>query len=256
LSTSYNVEASNEFYRISDSTSAKLISIIGAEFGSTTVDNILFPTRGYNLSFQIEEANSLPYIISQTFGSEEYEGALFYKLVTNNSVFGSLGRKRNYIFAGKLKLGYMQTFYGDYDDIPLNRTFYAGGSNSIRAWESNELVPEDAPPLFDPITGEQEENFKGGTFLVEGSFEFRLRFMESLGTALFIDYGNTWLGYKAFRFDQIAVAVGTGLRYYTSIAPFRIDFGFKFYDAEDKQFIFRKNVWDNMEFHFGIGEAF
>jgi outer membrane protein insertion porin family len=255
LSTSYNLEQSNEVYRtFDDSLSKKLLSSIGVDFGSTTIDNLLFPTKGYNLSFQLEEGNSFPYLFTKLF-NEDYKGALFYKTVITGSVFGSFGRIRNYIFAGKLKIGHLQAYVGDYGGLPLNRTFYAGGSNSIRGWRANELVPEGTPdvPGFITSTG---ANVKGGTFLLEGSFEFRLRFMQNFGVALFTDYGNTWLGYNDFRFDRVAVAAGMGARYYSSIAPFRIDFGFKFYDPKDKGFIFTKNFWKNLEFHFGIGEAF
>lgn len=254
LKTSYNVEVSNEYYRtLNDSLDIKLLSVIGAEFGSSTVDNIIFPTRGYNLSFQVEEANSLPYLISKVI-KDDYDDALFYKVVVTNTIFGSYGRKRNYIFASKLKVGHLQAFVGDYGGLPLNRTFYAGGSNSVRGWRSNELVPKGTPNV--PGFLATNVNVKGGTFLFEGSLESRLRFIESFGVAVFTDFGNTWLGYKDFRFDEVALAAGLGIRYYSPIAPFRLDFGFKMYDPEDKLWIFGKKVWDNFEFHFGIGEAF
>jgi outer membrane protein insertion porin family len=254
LKTSYNVEVSNEFYRtLNDSLDRKLLSVIGAEFGSTTVDNIIFPTKGYNLSFQVEEANSLPYLISE-IADLGYDDALFYKVVVTNTVYGSFGKIRNYIFASKFKIGHLQAFVGNYGGLPLNRTFYAGGSNSIRGWRANELVPEGTPNIPGIIA--QGVNVKGGTFLLEGTLETRLRFVESLGVAVFGDYGNVWLGYKDFRWDEVAVAAGFGVRYYSPVAPFRIDFGFKMYDPADKRWIFDKPVFDNMEFHFGIGEAF
>jgi outer membrane protein insertion porin family len=57
----------------------------------------------------------------------------------------------------------------------------------------------------------------------------------------------------------VAIAVGFGFRYYTQVAPFRIDLGFKFYNPSTKQYIWDswdKRFFKNIEFHFGIGEAF
>ena len=253
LSASYNVEQSNEVYRTyNDSLSTKLISVIGTDIGSTTADNIIFPTRGYNLTIHLEEANSIPYLFSK-IGGNKYEGSMFYKVLLSSSFYGSFDRQRDQIFATKLKVGHLQAYYGNFAGIPINRTFYAGGSNSIRGWRSNQLVPEGSDSVRS-ITG--VNNVKGGGFLLEGSMEFRYRFIQKFGVVLFTDYGNTWENYHQFRFDGVAVAVGFGFRYYTQIAPFRVDFGFKFYNPADKQFLFKKNAWNNFEIHFGIGEAF
>ena len=40
----------------------------------------------------------------------------------------------------------------------------------------------------------KDDIFRGGTFLLEGSFELRNRFADNLGYVLFTDYGNTWNG--------------------------------------------------------------
>ncbi len=252
LSSSYTLEQSNEVYRTyNDSISTKLISDIAADASSTTADNILFPTRGYNLSFHIEEANSIPYLVAK-LAKIKYTGALFYKLVLNSAYYVSLDRLRTSIAAFKFKIGDLQTFYGNFSGVPINRTFYAGGSNSVRGWRANQLVPEGSQTVLDL----QGESVMGGSFLVEGSMEFRQRFLENFGFAIFTDYGNTFLGYRRFRFDRVAVGAGMGFRYYTQIAPFRVDFGFKVYDPADKTFILNQHVWKRMEIHFGIGEAF
>ena len=255
LSTFYNIEVTKENYRLrNDSISSKLISVIGTEFGRTTANDILFPTQGYNISMQAEEANIFPYLFYKIAGLN-YNDALFYKLTLSSSFYIALDVKRNNIFALKFKVGQIQPYYGNYSDIPLIRTFYAGGSNSVRGWRANQLRPLNAP-VVENIQG---PNVKGGTFLVEGSFEYRYRFLPSIGVVLFYDYGNTWIGYEQFRYDEVAQAVGPGFRYYTQIAPFRIDFGFKFYDPVVKKFIWdnwNKHFFENLEFHFGIGEAF
>ncbi len=255
LSTYYNIEVTKENDIIYHSIpSTKLISVIGAEFGRTTANDILFPTSGYNISMQAEHANAFPYLFSKIAGIK-FNDVLFYKLVFSSSFYFALDLKRNNIFAIKAKIGQIQTYKGDYSGIPLNRTFYVGGSNSVRGWRANQLHPQNAPL----IQNAEGKNVKGGTFLLEGSFEYRYRFLSSFGVVLFYDYGNTWIGYKPFRYDELAQAVGPGFRYYTQIAPFRIDFGFKFYDPIAKKYIWNnwnKHFMENLEVHFGIGEAF
>ena len=82
----------------------------------------------------------------------------------------------------------------------------------------------------------------GGFFLMEGSIETRNRFFGRFGSALFLDYGNTWNSSKEFRFDGVAVAAGFGLSYYSDFAPFRIDFGLKVYDPNDRRPMVAKTV--------------
>jgi outer membrane protein insertion porin family len=249
LSSSYTLEQSNEVYRTNnDSLSTKLVSDIGADASSTTADNILFPTQGYNLSFHIEEGNSFPHINSSKAG--------FYKLQLGDSYYFSLDQKRNSIAAFKIKIGDIQVFYGSFAGVPINRTFYAGGSNSIRGWQSNELVPVGSQ-VVQGIEG--GTSIKGGTFLLEGSLEWRYRFVESMGVAFFSDFGNTWLGYKQYSWKGVALATGFGFRYYTPIAPFRVDFGFKLFDPSKQLFLWKnwnKAFFKNIAFQFGLGEAF
>ena len=254
LSTYYNIEETKEVYRTNnDSLSIKLVSTIGVDLGKSTTDDFLFPTKGYNLSLQLEEANGIPYLTSKLF-KWGYSGTVFYKLLFTGSTYQAIDQKRNNIVAIKFKTGYLRPYVGDYDGLPITRTFYAGGSNSVRGWRSNQLVPFPDQIISSPNLS--VPNVKGGTFLLEGTFEYRYRFLQSFGLVSFFDYGNTWLSYKDFNLNELALAAGLGFRYYTQVAPFRIDFGFKLYDPWDKTYIFRKKFWDNLEFHFGIGEAF
>ncbi len=253
LSTYYNIEQTNEYYRKNpaDSISKKFISVIGADFGKTAVDNILFPTQGYNLSFQVEEANAIPYLIQKTLANS-FDGALFYKILFNVTGYKAVDLKKNNILAAKFKVGHLQEYKGSYDQIPINRTLYAGGSNSVRGWSSNQLIPKENKNV-------QGLKDKGGTFLVESSIEYRYRVLKNFGIATFFDVGNTWLGYQQFRFDEVAQAIGFGFRYYTEIAPFRVDFGLKFYNPDTKEYIWdswNKHFLTNFQIHFGIGEAF
>ncbi|MGB5849474.1 MAG: BamA/TamA family outer membrane protein [Ignavibacteriaceae bacterium] len=239
-------------------------AILGTAIGSTTANDFFFPFKGYNLNQILELALtrtvatfSGPYI-QDSVGVNEVRTddiGFYYKLQTIFSNYMAVARDNNTVFGMKFKIGYIQTFVGGDGLVPPNQTFFAGGANSVRGWRARELVPENRIP-FIGVTNPAEDNIRGGTFILEGSFEFRRKFNPDFGYALFLDYGNTWNGYKGIQLDQIALAIGFGLRYYSPFAPFRIDFGWKLWDPQNQISLFERAFWQAFEFHFGIGEAF
>lgn len=265
LSTYYNLEAVDFTLRFTEG-AAKLrlnstLSVLGADIRSLKTDSPLFPTSGYNLFLNLEEANLIPYLINR-LSNKIIGSPAFYRALITFTNYHSLSQARNAIFAFKIKTGYTQSYVGSDLDIPSNRKFFAGGSTSVRGWQPRQLtrvqvvsagqVPQD---LIQSLSANAFV-LGGGTFLLEGSMEYRYRFKNDFGTALFVDWGNVWSGYKDLRFNEVAVATGFGFRYYTSFAPFRIDFGFKTFDPENRIPFFKRKFFDIMEFHFGIGEAF
>lgn len=238
-------------------------SSLGAEIGSTNTDDLFYPTEGRIISLISEvssanvEYNALNLRSGQSILAVDSLG-FYFKMQLTCGLYNTISRDKFTIFGIKVKAGYIQMISGDAALVSPNQTFFAGGSNSVRGWRGRELVPSD--PLFNktifPPSLNEELKIRGGNILLEGSFEYRRKFEEEYGFAFFTDYGNTWNNFKDIRIDQIALAVGTGIRYYSPIAPFRLDFGFKFYDPKDQKFIFNKQFFDTMVIHFGIGEAF
>lgn len=168
--------------------------------------------------------------------------------------------------------------YGPGRTAPYEKLFFAGGSNSIRAWLPRRLgpgadYPQPSPtnpsgPAFNLNDPRRSEQFlytfeKPGDFLLEGSAELRGRLFHLLADVngtIFIDAGNVWrLPYSAantqstFRFDsfvpQIAVGTGVGLRLDFSFFLIRLDGGIKVWDParqyfseEDGQFVDRRFI--------------
>ncbi len=149
--------------------------------------------------------------------------------------------------------------YGPGRTAPYEKLFFAGGSNSIRAWLPRRLgpgadYPQPAPnnpaqPAFNRQDPKRAEQFlytfeKPGDFLLEGSAELRgrlFRLLANVDGAVFIDAGNVWrLPYNTgsaqsiFRFNsfvpQIAVGTGVGLRLDFSFFLIRLDGGIKVWD--------------------------
>ena len=112
----------------------------------------------------------------------------------------------------------------------------------------------------------------GGDLLVEGSFEYRLKpyiekesFFKDVGFVTFIDYGNLWKKPAEFKMNQIAIAIGFGLRYYTIVGPVRFDIGMRLFDPQapdndTEQWLFQNSLntilKKKIAFQFGIGNTF
>jgi len=251
--------------KILDTLSVKpssLTSSLGVELGSSKTNDLFFPTSGNNISLITELSSSNVHwdlrniITSKDYPSRDSLG-YYLKLQLTNAFYFSIARDESSVFALKFKIGDITMLSGGQGLVAPNQTFFAGGSNSVRGWKARELIPPDEvnDEFLVPSLNE-ELKIRGGTFLLEGSFEFRRRFEEDFGYVIFLDYGNTWNGINQFQWDQVAVAIGTGFRYYSPIAPFRIDFGFKLYDPKDLAFLYEVPFLETMVINFGIGEAF
>ncbi len=240
-------------------------AVFGFQLGADKTNDFVFPTSGYSLSILFEDGNSIPWLWSKTFAGN-FDDPQYLKLNINSKFFIPFPGLDKSSIGFKFRAGNIQTYNGDKAKIPINQRFYAGGSNSVRGWRTRELVPDVDIALentdLDALTPAEfetlflEDAAPGGFFILEGSIESRIRFLEKVGTAVFFDFGNTWNSPSGMKWNNIAAAVGFGFRYYSEYFPVRIDFGFKAYDPSDRKNIFRKVFFDNLIFHVGIGEAF
>jgi outer membrane protein insertion porin family len=121
--------------------------------------------------------------------------------------------------------------------IPLQERFFNGGENTVRSFRENELGPKDANG--DPIGGE--------AFNVL-SLELRQHLLGRLDGVLFFDTGNVVeKASDTFTFDDLEIAVGTGLRYLLPVGPIRLDVGFNPGHDDDE---------DAYVIHLSVGMAF
>jgi translocation and assembly module TamA len=95
--------------------------------------------------------------------------------------------------------------------LPPDQRFYAGGSATVRGFQYQSVGPQF--PDGNPI---------GGTAIEAASVEFRQRFGQSLGAAVFVDAGEVTATTRPLQ-GTLSVGYGTGLRYYTPIGPIRLD---------------------------------
>lgn len=239
-------------------------TILSLNFGANKTDNFTFPTKGIKTHILLANGNFINYLSNALFNSE-LDRPLYYKVQVDFSIFPHIYYSPEDAFGIKFRVGNIQVYNGMETEVPYNQRFTSGGSNSIRGWQSRDLVPDFD---FDQIDFESlspseleaiflDQATPGGLFQLEGTIETRNRLIGKIGGALFVDYGNTWANAKAFRYDQIAVSIGFGFRYYTDFIPFRIDFAMKVVDPKSNVKIMKRPFWsDLLQIHFAIGEAF
>ena len=145
-------------------------------------------------------------------------------------------------------------------DIPFTKSYFAGGSNDIRAWKTYELGLGSSPPGLE---------FNVGNFKFLTSLEYRFDLISSLKGALFIDAGNIWdISNSSFTDDRakfnslsslkkMAVGSGFGARYDFNFLILRLDIGFKTHEPYLTGNKWFKNYnFNNAVYNIGINYPF
>lgn len=150
--------------------------------------------------------------------------------------------------------------YGNSNNIPFSRSYFAGGSNDNRAWQPYRLGPGSSGAVND---------FNEANMKIALSTEFRFKILGSLKGAIFADAGNIWnvlddVTAEKARFNslsdlkELALGTGFGLRYDFSFFVVRFDLGFKTYNPANE--IGKRWFYDydfaNSVFNFGINYPF
>ncbi|MBP6386750.1 MAG: BamA/TamA family outer membrane protein [Pseudarcicella sp.] len=203
------------------------------------------------------------------------ESLTFYRFVKIGSdwrLYKPLGVKKKSSLAFRLNTG-IGYAYDEGGVLPYEKNFFAGGSNSLRAWKPRQLRAGNSSA--DSTINSARE--RPGNVLIESSLEFRFRIMRLAGDlngAFFVDAGNVWtldnINQKAseaptnFNFknftSQIAAGVGFGIRWDFSFLILRFDMSAKMIDPSqvnsNKFVLFNQNFYKNSESHIGIGYPF
>ncbi|MGR9037078.1 MAG: autotransporter assembly complex protein TamA [Gammaproteobacteria bacterium] len=187
------IESVYEDFTIGTTSNQVLLLVPGGSWLRSVSDDVLRPTRGHRLEFNLAGSYENPLSeISFAKGS--------VSAVWTNPVPGG-GR-----FIARAEQG--ATLVDQFDKLPASYRFFAGGMNSIRGYQYKELGPKD-----------EEGNTIGGKFLSVVSAEYEHPVLENWGAAAFIDSGN------AYNPGDIRIKAGAGLgvRWYSPIGLIRLD---------------------------------
>jgi translocation and assembly module TamA len=179
-------------------------------------DDPLEPRKGAYLALSLQEG-----------GGPLGGGYDYLRILPEARGYFSFGEDDRITLAARVRLGSLITRSGE-DSATVTR-FYSGGSNWMRGFGVRRL----SPLLLVPNADSTDPTAKlalpiGGNGLVEGNFEVRSRFSDSLAAAAFLDYGQvTSERVPLGRLPQLLWAVGFGIRYLTPVGPLRADLGFR-----------------------------
>ena len=190
---------------------------------------------------------------------DELRAFRFFKLSNDYRQYFPIDEKTG--LAWRLHTGAAIPYGSDSATLPYEKFFFAGGSNSIRAFRPRRL----GPGVYNPTPGDTviTTNLieQPGEILLEGSIEYRHNIFSFLNGAIFLDFGNTWRIEDSeafpggdFKIDefykQIALGTGYGLRLDFSFLIIRFDFGVKLYNPQDVVLL------DNGEYDYSEGWIF
>jgi translocation and assembly module TamA len=164
----------------------------------------LAPRKGYLLDIGLRVAAEA--VVSDTDIAQAW---------VRNTWLVPVGEKSGFKFRGEI--GGMVV--DDFDALPPDLRFYAGGDRSIRGYDYHEI-------------GEKNENGTviGGEYLGVVNAEYEWFFKEDWGAAVFVDAGDAFT--HTF---SVNVGAGFGVRWRSPLGPIRIDIGFPVHTDHDIQ---------------------
>ncbi|NNC95249.1 MAG: BamA/TamA family outer membrane protein [Chitinophagales bacterium] len=155
--------------------------------------------------------------------------------------------------------------YGNSEVLPYVKQFYAGGANSLRAFDVRSVGPGTFADssLSSGVFGDQT-----GDMIIEANAEYRFGIFRWMKGALFIDAGNVWLidnqdkpkgNFSSSFYKEFAVGAGAGVRLDFSFFVIRFDWAIPLREpsrAENDRWVVDKLQFKQFNFNLAIGYPF
>ena len=229
-------------------------------------DILFFKIDGETSGLLLRPAFELSKATPNIDGSYEIAGIPFshyVRILLEGKINKFIGYHQRLVGRGLIGFGYPLC---NFPTLPLEKSFYAGGANGIRAWEARTLGPGSY------IIPTDQKYAQFGDIQLEYNLELRFRITKTLNGAAFVDGGNVWtlkadvtrpnadFSFENLRFiNDLAFGPGLGLRYDLSFFIIRLDWAFKLRDpsfpiGQRWYFPGERKLGSNL--NFGIGYPF
>jgi len=209
--------------------------LVGMKYSITFNNQNMMALQHFNyLRVDLESSGNLLYAINSIANSPKTDSGYYAVMGVRYSQFlrASIDFRHYYYFANKTNALVTRVLLGagipylNSEELPYEKSFFAGGANDMRGWMFKSLGPGD-------YSGDSPYE-KIGDIQIEGNVEYRFPIYGFFKGALFVDVGNIWTYKTSETFpggkfylnkfvSQLAVDAGIGFRFDFKILIFRID---------------------------------
>lgn len=175
-------------------TNTTMLLYPGVSVNRTRSRGGLMPTWGDSQRYSVDVSDT-------TWGSD----VDFLILQAQNVWIRTLAEKHRFVARGNL--GWIET--NDFERVPPDLRFFAGGDRSIRGYAYKDISPRD-----------EEGKLTGASKLATGSLEYQYNVSGKWWGAVFVDSGEAVNDIKQSNFKT---GVGVGVRWASPVGPIKLD---------------------------------
>jgi translocation and assembly module TamA len=175
-------------------TNTTMLLYPGVSLNRTRSRGGLMPTWGDSQRYSVDVSDT-------TWGSD----VDFLILQAQNVWIRTLGEKHRFVARGNL--GWIET--NDFEKVPPDLRFFAGGDRSIRGYKYKDISPRD-----------DEGKLTGASKLATGSLEYQYNVSGKWWGAVFVDSGEAVNDIKQ---SNVKTGAGFGVRWSSPVGPIKFD---------------------------------
>ncbi|MBV4368087.1 autotransporter assembly complex protein TamA [Erwiniaceae bacterium CMYE1] len=209
-----NLHWSLDHFTQGNVTNTTMLIYPGVSVNRTRSRGGLMPTWGDSQRYSLDVSDT-------TWGSD----IDFAVVQAQNVWIRTLADKHRFVFRGNL--GWIET--SDFDRVPPDLRFFAGGDRSIRGYKYKGISPRD-----------DDGKLTGASKLATGSVEYQYNVTGKWWGAVFIDSGEAVNDIAQSNFKTGA---GFGVRWQSPVGPIKLDIARPIGDSENR----------NLQFYIGLG---
>jgi len=209
-----NLRWSLDHFTQADVTNTTMLLYPGVMISRTRSRGGLMPTWGDSQRYSVDYSNT-------AWGSD----VDFVVLQAQNVWIRTLYDRHRFVARGNL--GWIET--GDFDKVPPDLRFFAGGDRSIRGYKYKSISPEN-----------DEGKLTGASKLATGSLEYQYNVTGKWWGAMFVDSGEA---VNDIRRSDFKTGAGVGVRWQSPVGPVKLDFAVPIGDKEEH----------GLQFYIGLG---